>query len=171
MKNILLIAILLTGVLNAQEFNFNCDPFSQYVEMFFEDAGLTSEIENYRIDVSFENNLGNNVYAQAIVCGSPFWVNIEINERYWDSVFNTDLKKTFLMYHELGHAVLKLDHVCIEKEIMATAECGWLWNFPGTKYPITDLDEFNSAKERMFLGTNQVDYPCNTYKGSKTINN
>ena len=86
-----------------------------------------------------------------------------------------DAKKLFLMYHELGHAVLGLDHNCegqYEKLIMKVGSCSngtQPYYFP-QDFPVRDLTEFKNARTKMFQGYNRVDLPsCETSKGSKVI--
>ena len=173
MKRLLLIlAMLLSGVVSSQSFNFECFDNTELLEitdMFFEDAKL--DIEAWDITVNFyyeENNVGG---SAEIYCATSNKTNIFINKYIWDKHFDTNIKKYFLMYHELGHGVLKLDHVCISKEIMATSalnlEICKDFGFPGD-FPVANMNEFNIAKERMFAGTDQIDF-CNSSKGSKTI--
>ena len=168
MKRLLLIlTILISGVVSSQSFNFECYDNTELLEitdMFFEDAKL--DIEDWDIDVKFyyeEINVGG--YAQTY-CGIDK-TNIFINKYAWDLTFTTNVRKLFLMYHELGHGILRLNHVCISKEIMATGTCGADFTFPSA-FPVANMNEFNIAKERMFAGTDQIDL-CNSNKGSKTI--
>ena len=165
----MILTILISGVVSSQSFDFNCYDDTELLEItniFFEDAKL--DIDAWDINVKFyyeENNIGG--YAQTY-CGIDK-TDIFINKYAWDLFFTTDVRKLFLMYHELGHGVLRLDHVCISKEIMASGNpvCEG-FTFP-TNFPVANMNEFNAAKERMFAGTDQIDLPCNSSKGSKTI--
>ena len=170
MKRLLLIlAMLLSGVVSSQSFHFKCYDNTELLEItdiFFEDAKL--DIEDWDIDVKFyyeEINVGG--YAQTY-CGIDK-TNIFINKYAWDLFFTTNVRKLFLLYHELGHGILRLDHTCISKEIMASGNpvCKD-FGFP-SDFPVANMNEFNAAKERMFAGTDQIDLPCNSNKGSKTI--
>ena len=168
MKRLLLIlTTLLSGVVSSQSFDFSCFDNTELLEItntFFEDAKL--DIEDWDVDVKFYyevNMVGG--YAETY-CGIDK-TNVFINKYIWDKHFDTDLKKYFLIYHELGHGVLKLDHVCINKDIMATGTCGDNFTFPSA-FPVANMNEFNIAKERMFAGTDQIDL-CSSNKGSKTI--
>ena len=172
MKRLLLIlTILISGVVSSQSFYFKCFDNTELLEitdMFFEDAKL--DIEDWDIDVKFyykEINVGG--YAQTY-CGIDK-TNIFINKYIWDLYFTTDVRKFFVLYHELGHGILKLDHVCINKDIMATSDPNLEickdFTFP-TNFPVANMNEFNIAKERMFAGTDQIDL-CSSNKGSKTI--
>ena len=86
----------------------------------------------------------NSFYSNQRIAGSS-WLRagvpgflITINEQYWNSASDRDKFK--LVYHELGHALLQLGHICnstkaqvpsgprswtwvTERAIMATAEC------------------------------------------------
>ena len=169
MKRLLLIlTILISGVVSSQSFDFGCYDNTELLEItatFFEDAKL--DIEDWDLDIKFyyqENNVGG--YAQTY-CGINK-TNIFINKHAWDLFFTTDVRKLFLLYHELGHGVLRLDHTCISKEIMASGNpvCKD-FGFP-SDFPVANMNEFNAAKERMFAGTDQIDL-CISSKGSKTI--
>ena len=90
-------------------------------------------------------------------------------------IATADAKKLYLMYHELGHAVLGLDHNCggqYEKEIMKASTClngTQPYYFP-QDFPVRDLTEFQNARTKMFQGHNRVDLPsCETSKGSRVI--
>ena len=174
MKRLLLIlAILISGIASSQSFDFSCvydnTELLEITNIFFDDAKL--DIEDWDIEVNFyyqENLVGG--YAQTY-CGGLNKTNVFINKYVWDEYITTNVRKLFLMYHELGHGVLKLDHVCISKEIMATSDPNLEickdFRFPGD-FPVANMNEFNIAKERMFAGTDQIDL-CSSNKGSKTI--
>ena len=71
-----------------------------------------------------------------------------------------ELKKKLLIYHELGHAVLGLDHPCdsTKPEIMKTTQCfitntsDYNISFP-QDFPVYNVTDFDEASKRMFLGT------------------
>ena len=69
------------------------------------------------------------------------------------------LKKRMIIFHELGHAVLGLDHPCnTEADIMNTSQC---LKAPGSQYklsfpddfPVDNITPWENAVNRMFLGT------------------
>ena len=69
------------------------------------------------------------------------------------------LKKRMIIFHELGHAVLGLDHPCnTEADIMNTSQCpradGSQYNlsFPDD-FPVANITPWENAVNRMFLGT------------------
>ena len=166
-----MLTILISGIVSSQSFNFGCYDNTELLEitaMFFDDAKL--DIDDWDIDVNFyyeENNVGGRAQTY---CGIDK-TDILINKYAWDLFFTTNVRKFFLMYHELGHGILRLDHVCISKEIMATSasnlEICKDFTFP-SDFPVSNMNEFNAAKERMFAGTEQM-YLCDSSKGSKTI--
>ena len=45
-------------------------------------------------------------------------IAIDLGTDYWNRSFFQDWEKAWLMYHELGHDVLNLDHVCGSLEMM-----------------------------------------------------
>ena len=116
-------------------------------------------------------------------------VTININEDKWDELSNDEyyegykinsngeqatdnngdpiprvralayLKKRMIIFHELGHAVLGLDHPCnTEADIMNTSQC---LKAPGSQYklsfpddfPVDNITPWENAVNRMFLGT------------------
>ena len=70
------------------------------------------------------------------------------------------LKKKMIIFHELGHAVLGLDHPCAstKPEIMKTTKCTlatgsqYFISFPD-EFPVDNVTPFNEAVNRMWLGT------------------
>ena len=129
--------------------------------------------------------------ASANTCNGNL-IHIEVNSKKWftevaneevkpdgTTYYNNQnnpviirLKKKFLIYHELGHIVLGLDHNCNSQvndqaDIMKTSQCArgngstallsWPYDFP----VFQDNDFYNSAK-RMWQKVDQVDLPdCN----------
>ena len=103
--------------------------------------------------------------------GSTTNVTININEDKWHELSSDEywgngdvkalssLKKKMIIFHELGHSVLGLDHPCnTELDIMNTSRCPrapgsqYLLSFPGD-FPVENITTFNNARNRMFLGT------------------
>ena len=121
--------------------------------------------------------------------GSITNVTININEDKWDELSNDEyyegyelnsngeqvtdnngnpvpriralasLKKKMIIFHELGHAVLGLDHPCesTKPEIMKTSQCfrsntsPYKLRFPDD-FPVANVTPFNEAVNRMWLG-------------------
>ena len=147
----------------------------------------------YTVDIDFYPFTGSLTgrAASANTCNGNI-INIEVNSNKWfTEVANEELdnegniwennqnnpvlprlKKKFLIYHELGHIVLGLDHNCNSQvndqaDIMKTSQCprstgsvallSWPYDFP----VFQDNDFYNSAK-RMWSDVDQVDLPaCN----------
>ena len=123
----LLIALLCSFAIQAQTFNFQCDEwsmnniepvFQQYINQFFDDAeerGIVLSEEEKTGTMTFNSPTGSHANGGSIEsCRIGF--NIFINPRYWDIIYNHEILHPFakrLVYHELGHAVLELSHVCI----------------------------------------------------------
>ena len=129
--------------------------------------------------------------AHANTCNGDL-IHIEVNSKKWfTEVANEELdnegniwennqnnpvlprlKKKFLIYHELGHAVLGLDHNCSAgvdqyADIMETSQC---LIAPGSQYnlsfpfdfPVFTDNSFKQKTNKMFSHTDQVDLPaCN----------
>lgn len=154
------------------------DPM-MYVEMFIDDA------KEYGFDFS---KVDGSVTVRSDIWYSGASLNscddgfrLEIQEHFWNNA--NDLKKKYVIYHELGHALLNLGHVCnltgntgikyvqTEVDMMFTgAECvsklaGWQKYAP--QYAYTHEDRFDIAKERMFSMTDQNSLNCSSSKGVK----
>ena len=193
MKRLLLILTILTsGVVSSQSFNFECPPVSlpasfnsidfdskigtvtntmyQITDMFLEDFGVDKN--DYEIEMIFKAYTEENPpAAEGLFCGTlngKHFVQVTINSDLYHH-FDNNIKKLFLMYHELGHSLLSYQHVFFAGEIMTegyTEENGF--KFP-TAYPVSSLDIFLRARTRMFNGENQNPYNCYSSKGSRTI--
>ena len=199
MKRLLLIlTMLVSGVVSSQSFDFECAPIpfplsyndidfdsesgtvtdtiDQISNLFFEDAGLDKN--DYSVEIMYETLTDDLVGGQAFLCAGNLngkqRVRVWINKTTWKNTFNTDLKKIFLMYHELGHAVLRLLHTCTSQEIMFTndpEECGPCpFNNCGfANIPIRSEEEFLESRTRMFEGIGQTYRNCGSNKGSTII--
>ena len=193
MKRILLIStILISGIVSSQSFNFECPPLPlpasfnsidfnseigtvtdtmyQMTDMFLEDFG--ADKNDYEIEMIFKAYTEEDApAAEGLFCGfkngKPL-VRVTFNSDLY-YYFDNNIKKLFLMYHELGHSFLSYQHVFFAGEIMTeggTEENGF--KFP-TAYPVGSLDIFLRARTRMFNGENQNLYNCYSSKGSRTI--
>ena len=163
--------MLISSVVSSQSFYFKCydnTELLEITEMFFSDAKL--DIEDYDVSINFYYNPDSNVGGSADFCfaENPNKTIILINKYIWDEHLNTDLKKYFVVYHELGHGILNLAHVCLKKEIMATGTCEGDFSFPSA-FPVANATEFLGAKAKMFAGIYQIYYDCNSNKGSTLI--
>ena len=133
-------------------------------------SGVVSSSYNVTID-SFPFTYGAAADVSTSQTGSITNITININEEKYhelnaDEYYPDDdvralayLKKRMLIFHELGHAVLGLDHPCnTEKDIMNTSRCP---RAPGSQYnlsfpddfPVENITTFENALNRMFQGT------------------
>ena len=174
MKRLLLIlTILISGVVSSQSFDFDCEidttEIEDIVKEFFAEPDYNwnkhGQLDWFVDFYNFYNDPGSKVVAYAQACYMPddYYINIGVNLHWWDQF--DDRQKKFLIYHELGHDVLNLGHVCIVNDIMATGDpetCTLTWP---TDFPVYDDAEFEAAKTRMFAGTDQVPQDCTASKG------
>lgn len=77
------------------------EPFQPYVEKFQDYLGYKFD----DIEYSFFNSTGNKVGFCRIMGD---FKSIQIDSKYWNK--SSDLAKEQLMFHELGHCVLRLQH-------------------------------------------------------------
>ena len=202
MKNLYTaIALLLFVGLQAQAFNFNClspeeDPMT-YVNRFLDDADVYIPGNNFRneisnIEIRFNETLG--LKYNASTNGACLRVShpleyVELSRESWNGVrpysnFHTlpDLLnrfREFLIYHELGHALLDLKHNCALDpaaapvgnlrrtfpDIMYAGEACQILGITNTTrsyspYNVTYENFRNVLVRRMFEGTEQRPYSC-----------
>ena len=145
----------------------------------------------YAVDIDFYPFTGSlaGAAASANTCNGNI-INIEVNSNKWfTEVANEELdnegniwennqnnpvlprlKKKFVIYHELGHIVLGLDHNCDTEvdqyaEIMKTTQCPistgsqYFLSFP-FDFPVFQDNDFNNKAKRMWGKINQVDLPA-----------
>ena len=153
---------------------------------------VSDDINDYDIHVDFYSFGRTDIAGETVHCqktGDKVLVDITINADTW-ALFNEDnrysdlvtsstpvfgnsfdnaypaLKKKWLVYHELGHAVLKLNHICKINAIMSAPGCtrsgGDILKFPSGFYEA--LTEGNSLFQQkltqMFTGTDQEYSSC-----------
>ena len=152
---------------------------------------VSDDINDYDIHVDFYSFGYTDYGGQTVHCqktGDKVLVDISINAdtwHYFTSVKYTTAesylgagvaygadpvqKKKWLIYHELGHAVLKLNHICEWNEIMAAPGCtpdlgGQTLTFPTHIDYLLNFEHgltgWNQALLRMFTGTNQEYSSC-----------
>ena len=152
---------------------------------------VSDDINDYDIHVDFYSFGYTDYGGQTVHCkktGDKVLVDISINAdtwHYFTSVKYTTAasylgagiaygadpvqKKKWLIYHELGHAVLKLNHICEWNEIMAAPGCthplgGQTLTFPTHLDYLLNFEHgltgWNQALNRMFTGTNQEYSSC-----------
>ena len=147
--------------------------------------------EDYTVDIDFYPFTGSlrGRAASANTCNGDI-INIEVNSSKWFTELDNEeldnegniwennqnnpvlprLKKKFLIYHELGHIVLGLDHNCSAgvdqyADIMETSQCPIA---PGSQYnlsfpfdfPVFQDNDFNNKAKKMWARTDQVDLPA-----------
>jgi hypothetical protein len=173
------------------EIDFN-DPKS-YLSAFIKDA------ERYGLDLSNINinNFSFNVVADSdweednfaayttATCNDNL-IEIYYKESYWNRdiiPYKTDIPTSVkVMWHEFGHDILKLDHVCLGGHIMSGRHQN-----PKIVYDQSDCDEeyftaynmrwndndtrinFERAVENMFSGYEQIKINCSSNKGKVVI--
>ena len=131
----------------------------------------------YQWDFSYypfvsDNGLSNHTVAARTTYCNGNMISIEVNSNTWESYFNTDIRKLFLIYHELGHAVLNLKHSCTTNDIMhpgTQQHCGTHVSDDRWNHPTDIMATFITAKDRMFNGEGQTYESCNTSKRSRII--
>lgn len=148
------------------------DPYS-FLEVFIMDA------ERHGIDLS---NIDTKTAVFTMVPGqerlgvsrnycNSNQVTITLQKEFWEqatTLKSSNYRKIQLMWHELGHELLKLNHTCSRGHIMTsnTPSCphtteGWyydLWNF---KYKAEDENiNWQRAVEDMFNGVDQQYFNC-----------
>ena len=169
------------GVANYDDIDFAAgshtvtETLYQIADAFFIESG--ENINNYDVNIIYYNFNDNDTAGRANICGvnenGQHLVEVEINEAVWGTwnklgIFWRDTHKLFLMYHELGHAVLNLDHVCTRGEIMVNLNCSNLFgNYNDA--PVENREEFREAAVRMFTGVGQQYISCESGKRSRTI--
>ena len=152
---------------------------------------VSDDINDYDIHVDFYSFGYTDYGGQTVHCqktGDKVLVDISINADTWhyftsvkyttaESYLGAGIaygadpvqKKKWLIYHELGHAVLKLNHVCEWNEIMIAPGCtpdlgGQTLTFPTHLDYLLNFEHgltgWNQALLRMFTGTNQEYSSC-----------
>ena len=109
--------------------------------------------------------------ASAAPCeGSNIEVNI--NENTWDTYFKTYPSKFFLIYHELGHAILNLGHDCRTNATMHPGTqqgCGTHVSDDDHNGPTNNMTTFLNGKDQMFSDPNlNSKYNCDVYTGKRS---
>ena len=174
MKKLTISLILISNISLAQTFNFACDyntdtlyssilldsnlDTRDVLEVFIDDAirhnykrSLQSYLDGEHIEIvqrGHESLNGFTGYA-SWNCGDGNW-NVILDSGFWFSNDMNFYKLTFL-YHELGHALLQLNHSTNEKDIM----------YPTV--PELTYSEFRVALIRLFGEVNQ-NLSCKGYK-------
>ena len=130
------------------------------------------DITNITININEDKyyELSNDEYLGYVLDGNGNQVTDNYGNTVKDVRALAYLKKRMLIFHELGHAVLGLDHPCnTEKDIMNTSQCpranGSQYNlsFPDD-FPVENITTWDNAVNRMFQGTQggQVFFPVSS---------
>lgn len=120
--------------------NFNPFDYEGYIYKFLEDAkknhGLNFDYVKDKTLYTISKNLENGVIAQSLTSNDDDSVVIQIDPQNWQKA--SQAKRWYIIYHELGHDILNLDH----------GECGPMMN----AYAKSDYSwsEFEKDKSLMF---------------------
>ena len=190
---LLVFVLFISNIMNAQQMNFNCiapdyssidyvrthgdieaneDLLYEITDFFFQDMlYFTGSVNLNDYDVTVEYYPFTGEWADAAALNSVCededgkkHILIEVNKNRW-YIYNDYLKKLFLMYHELGHGVLLLEHNCTQMgEIMNTVECVFddrPLKWPN-EFPVYTESEFRESVGKMFEGSNQTYFIADT---------
>ena len=112
-----LIIVLFSITIQAQEFDFSCNTeLDGYVTAWFNDAEanglnhINQGIIKWVHEAPSHYHFNNTNYAGVSVNSCYDGYEIYINQPVWNSV--TDIIRKRIIYHEMGHAILKYGHVC-----------------------------------------------------------
>ena len=86
-------------------------------------------------------------------------IAVDFNTVYWYGAFTTDIQRAHLVYHELGHDVLRLEHKCSSTEIMHP---GGAEGCTAALNSDNSWELFFNAKDRMISLENQNIKSCGT---------
>ena len=191
-----LIIILFSITIQAQEFDFSCNTeLDEYVTAWFNDAeanGLNHSntgIIKWVHEAPSHYHFGGIDFAGVSVNSCSNGYEIYINQSYWNSV--SDIIRKRIIYHEMGHAILKYGHVCnnpLPSNFQPSrADCftdprgtgdpiNWVWNdIMRTSEDCSDYNVCTSPtidNHRYSRYWNQTDYiplVCGTNKGIDII--
>ena len=137
------------------------DSFVELATAFLNDTAANSDFpmeDHYSWSFNFypflnsDGSLNMSSAGSASPCeGSNIEVNI--NENTWDTYFKTYPSKFFLIYHELGHAVLNLGHDCRTNSTMHPGTqqgCGTHVSDDDWNGPTNNMTTFLNGKDQMF---------------------
>ena len=168
--------------------NIDFDDPNTYLSAFIQDAARNNiDLSYIDIDVFEFTIIPDNQWtgsSSAFASRSCFdsQINITFKESVWEEgkvPFKTSIPDAVkIMWHELGHDILNLDHVCLGDHIMSgrhqepkivysTADCeeeyitlyGMDWD------NLDPRKNFQRAVIDMFAGTEQIYINCSTSKG------
>ena len=165
--------------------------FRTYIEAFIEDGKRYGrdlshiDVDNYTLRLWDEIRMGPTAAGQAFAACSPL-IDIALLESYWKGQVTLPYRSyiMWLIWHELGHDILDLDHTCDNTQIMTgnlisrtnEQEYGATCDAEGPDFPVNfrydSPDSYNNwqrAVKDMFTLKNQVEFKCKNSKGSKSI--
>jgi len=141
------------------------DALKTYLSAFIKDAkrwGVDLSHVNIQ-DSFFEWVTDESFMAASIAYNQPSVVYIKLNTDYWKGLSKED--KIKVMWHEFGHDILGLDHLCMGGEIMSGQHqnckgpvgSGEYFNVYGLHYNDSNNEtNFQRAINRMFNKDNQI---------------
>ena len=122
--------------------NINQYDLESMVETFIEDCKINNIIINdkYSLKATFEP-LENNVIALSYAYGDDSLINIKVDPQRW-AKSNIE-KKWYILYHELGHDVLNLEHGQGGKMMFNFADKEYSWDdfFNDKNYMMNSLKD------------------------------
>ncbi len=159
--------LLINCSLYSQSFIFNCTDYldpQTHVQSFIADAeGYDYDFSQNEISIVWGNYGFNASTTGRCSSNDTIYIDTDI----WNSSSKTDLWRKYLIYHELGHALLNLEHVCnfgesgVILDIMfALAACTPPYNFGEYEYSYSTDENFSVMSERMFTLTDQIQANC-----------
>ena len=148
--------------------NINFDEPRTLLVAFVEDAARNGLDISYALNEQFNNNIVNYGYGYAY--GTPCQtgtINVSWEDSYDDKMAH-DLDRGFgdlkVFWHEFGHAILNLQHNCVEQDIMHADSEG---RFPCVGPVVTGqyadertVEGFTQSAARMFQNIGQQPYDC-----------
>ena len=169
MKKLTILLILISNISLAQTFNFGCD-YNYYSDPLYSSILPDSSLDTRDVLEVFIDDAINHNYSKSLQghlelvnrinvvpfnspdlnglggyatynCATTDW-RVYLDTTFWDSS-HADYYKMAFLYHELGHALLRLDHSDNPKDIM----------YP--TIPYLSYSEFRIATERLFGEVNQ----------------
>ena len=157
------------------------DPYT-FVYEFMYDARLRGyDYFSETGTISFNSSFPDNVGGAARICSSGF--EVYLNPRYWNVEERQFERRRQLMYHEMGHALMNLGHVChLSRDYAFTYRGrrydGALWDdimraeaLCGDGDYAYDVVDWGRALNRMFNPKFQSHEDCTGKKGSDIIYN
>ena len=135
----------------------------QLLNLFFVDIEVSLLTQGDVSVNTFTDNSGYGGYAGE-GCDDTA-IAVDFNTVYWNGAFTTDIQRAHLVYHELGHDVLRLEHKCSSTEIMHP---GGAEGCTAALNSDNSWELFFNAKDRMIALENQNIKSCgSTAKAAK----